>query len=284
MRKASILLILTLCVLLPGCKSQHLYKIVAHRGGYVENGLAECSIESLRETIRLRCYASECDVMATADGKVLVCHPDDSGKVNGLIPSEHTLAEIRAHGKLPNGEEMPSLEDFLKVVKNKRVNPLGTKLWLDIKTGKNDSQGDIVMALSAEIAKKMNACDLVEYLVPSFHPDYPGVAARMRDQYGINCAWNWIIRDAQEYGPQGWAQVQYEMYRGSDYWPPTRFFDKGVTLSIFHTPPELTGKRGYVETGFDPDVFQYYDRLKALFVNHPKYVISRLIEEGYETP
>ena len=123
-----------------------------------------------------------------------------------------------------------------------------------------------------------------EYLVPSFHPDYPGVAARMRDQYGINCAWNWIIRDAQEYGPQGWAQVQYEMYRGSDYWPPTRFFDKGVTLSIFHTPPELTGKRGYVETGFDPDVFQYYDRLKALFVNHPKYVISRLIEEGYETP
>lgn len=294
MRHKSLFAILIVSSILGGCRNgsstsagvdgSHLYKIVAHRGGYVENGLTECSKESLIETIRIRCYASECDVMWTSDDRVLVCHPDDKGMVNGMIPCEHTLSEIRSAGKLPNGEKIPSLEDFLKVVKDKRINPLGTKLWLDIKTGEDDPHGDKVMKRSAEIAKKMGACNLVEYLVPSFHPDYPGVSARMREEYGIGCAWNWKIGDAEDYGPYGWAQVQYEMYRASAYWPPTVFFDKGVTLSIFHTPPSLTGTRGYVETGFDPDIFQYYDRLKALFVNHPKYVISRLIEEGCETP
>ncbi|MBQ5983882.1 MAG: hypothetical protein IJL56_02775 [Bacteroidales bacterium] len=262
----------------------HLYKIIAHRGGYIENGLAECSLESLKATIALRCYGSECDVMWTADGRVLVCHPDDHGMVNGLVPSQHTLSEIRAAGKLPNGEEMPCLEDFLTVLTDPEINPLGTKLWLDIKGGEEDPGGDKVMAASAEVAERMGACNLVEYLVPGYYKDYPAIAARYREKYGINCAWNGRITEIGEYGPSGWAQVQYEGFRKSAYWPPDGYLDAGLTLSIWHTPPGLTGMRGYKETGFDPGIFQYYPRLKALFVNHPQYVISRLIEEGYETP
>ena len=263
---------------------QHLYKIVAHRGGYIENGLAECSLESLKAAIGLRCYASECDVMWTSDGRVLVCHPDDHGMVNGLIPSRSTLAAIRSAGKLPNGEEMPSLEDFLAVLKDTKANPLGTKLWLDIKGGPDDPLGEKVMEAAAEVAKGMDALGLVEYLVPGYHPDYPAVAAHYREAYGIACAWNGKLTEVEEYGPSGWAQVQYEGFSRSAYWPPDGYLDAGLTLSIWHTPPELTGVRGYKETGFDPGLFRYYPRLKAIFVNHPAYVISRLIEDGYETP
>ena len=287
MKKRSMHILLGGAVLLTalsGCCKPHLYKVIAHRGGYLENGLAECSIASLKETIRERCYGSECDVMWTADGQILVCHPDDSGKVNGLIPSKNTLADIRAAGKLSNGEPMPSLADFLAVVTDRKRNPLGTKLWLDIKGGPEDPYGDKVMEASAVLAREMDACGLVEYLVPWNHPDYPGVATRFREEYGIPCAWNGRIVEAAKYGPEGWAQVQFEGFRKSDFWPPDGYLDAGMTLSIWHTPPELTGKRGYRETGFETDVFPYYPRLKAIFVNHPRYVISRLIEEGIETP
>ena len=103
---------------LSGCCKPHLYKVIAHRGGYLENGLAECSIASLKETIRERCYGSECDVMWTVDGQILVCHPDDSGKVNGLVPSKSTLADIRAAGKLSASGRSVSVQERIPAAGN----------------------------------------------------------------------------------------------------------------------------------------------------------------------
>lgn len=70
------------------------YKVVSHRGGYKESGAPECSIQGLTYSKTIGCYAAECDIVPTADGKALVCHPDDNGKVNGFLPYEKTLAEI----------------------------------------------------------------------------------------------------------------------------------------------------------------------------------------------
>src|SRR5690554_5953536 len=49
-------------------------KIVAHRGGSIEKGCPDNSIEALNYAIDLGCYASECDVYLTKDERVIVAH------------------------------------------------------------------------------------------------------------------------------------------------------------------------------------------------------------------
>lgn len=254
----------------------HLYKIVAHRGGYIENGYPACSVQALKETIRQHCYGSECDIMWTVDNDVIVCHPETGNLINGLDPSVSTLAAIQAVKKLPNGEVIPSLRDYLKVITDKSINPLGTKLWLDVK-GKNNDMARKVMYRSAEIAKEMNACEYIEFLVPSGYA-YTEVAADMRNNYGIACAWNGKITTPGAYGPQGWGQLQYSGYRSSVYWPPTYYTQQNVTVSVYHTPSNYSDYNKYY-----PDVAPYYKDVKALFVNHPLYILSYLIRDGYET-
>lgn len=270
-------IVLTACSTEPVADTGHIYKVVAHRGGYLENGLAENSMMSLRKTIDQRCYASECDVMWTADDKVLICHPSGPYLVNGLDPSTHTLTEIRIAGKLSDGSTMPCLEDFLKILVDKKQNPYGTKLWLDIKGASNETVKK-VMLRAAEIANEMNACHLVEYLVPDNYADYVGISSYLRKNYGIACAWNKTITEVANYGVNGWGQLPYHTYNTNNIqWPPTSYTDYGVTLSIYHTPSTVDSYAGLYQ-----DVVPYYPVLKAIFVNHPQALIDYLIKTGYE--
>lgn len=117
----------------PETEKTAVYKVVAHRGGSAECKLPDCSVASLKYAISQNCYASESDIVLTGDKDILICHPDGNGRVNGLDPGTHTLAEIRAAGNLSNGELIPTLTDFLKIVMDKELNPNGMKLWLDVK-------------------------------------------------------------------------------------------------------------------------------------------------------
>lgn len=251
-----------------------LYKVVAHRCGFLENGAAENSLTALQRTIDTHCYAAEVDVVWTADNDVVVCHPVD-GKVNGLLPVQHTLAEIRAAGTLTDGSQMPSLGDFLKILADKEKNPLGTKVWLDIK-GNSVDEYQKVMDRSAEIAKEYGACNLVEYLVPSGYADYKGIRTSLASNYGIEAAWNSKVDAPENYGANGWAQMPFGTLRASEYWPVTKYFDAGVRVSVYQTP---SNKNSY--SGFIVDMFPYYDRVKAIFVNHPQYIIDELVKQGY---
>ena len=214
--------------------------------------------------------------MWTADNDIVLCHPDDQYMINGLVPSASTLAQIRAAGKLTNGEQMPSLADFLAVLADKNSNPLGTKLWIDVKGNTTDLQ-DKVMKRAAEIAKEMNACEFVEMLVPYGYSAYASLAATMKSQYGINCAWNGRYVTPGAYGNGGWCQVPYGNYRVSEFWPPTGYFNAGVTVSIYQTPSSASSY-----TSFYNDIKEYYPQLKAIFVNHPQYIIEKLIKDGLE--
>ena len=107
-------------------------KVVAHRGGSAEAGTAKYpdnSIASLSYAISLGCYASECDIYWTADNNVVVAHAANGCYVNNLKPWEHTLDELRAAGKLSNGELLPTLEEFIDVALHAGT----TRLWLDVK-------------------------------------------------------------------------------------------------------------------------------------------------------
>ena len=105
-------------------------KVVAHRGGSAECGQPDNSRASLKYAMNLKCYASECDIYWTKDNDVIIAHAKDKFFINGLRPWEHTVLEIRRAGKLTNGEEIPTLTDFLDIV---QVKDNCTKLCLDIK-------------------------------------------------------------------------------------------------------------------------------------------------------
>ena len=262
----------------PETEKTSVYKVVAHRGGSAECKLPDCSVASLKYAISQNCYASESDIVLTADKDILICHPDGNGKVNGLDPGTHTLAEIRAAGNLSNGELIPTLTDFLKIVMDKEVNPNGMKLWLDVKRF-DDAERSINACLRAsEIIAGANAQSYCEFLIPTGEDIFMAVRDKVINDYKINIAWMTCTNpakfaDPKDYG-KVWAQLAYSKILGDNpgsSYRPLDYFNAGLPLSIYGADDDKT----------IADVIQYYPKLKAIFTNYPAKLISKLKEQKY---
>lgn len=132
--------------------------VIAHRGAFKKNGFPENSISSLREAIRLGCTGSEFDVRMTADQVLVVNHDPHHG---GLDIETSTYAQLRSH-KLSNGEELPTLEAYLRagLQGNK-----ATRLVLEIKPSPaGKERGQLLAERVWEQVKKSNASAWVEYI------------------------------------------------------------------------------------------------------------------------
>ncbi len=103
----------------------HQTKIIAHRGAWKAIGTSQNSVASLKEAIAKGYFGSETDVHLTADSQLVINHDATWG---GLTVQKSTLAVLRKT-KLSNGEELPLLSDFLKIIKKQNR----TKLILEIK-------------------------------------------------------------------------------------------------------------------------------------------------------
>lgn len=252
------------------------YKVVAHRGGYLECNRPDCSISSLKYAISLGCWGSECDICITGDNQVLVAHTKSGYLINGLTPYDHTLAELRAAGKLANGEELPTLQDFLNVILDKELNPNGMILQLDCKRlTKDDKEIDVNHTIRAinracEIVQEMKAQKMVEFLIPTGTDIFNAVNSRVIDQYGIYLAWA-TCTNPVKYGKAG-AQLNYtKVLGGNTTYSPQDYFTAGVPLVLY---------------GVDDDeqmelVIPYYNNLRAIFTNYPAALIKKLKSKGY---
>ena len=85
-------------------------KVIAHRGAWKAQGLPQNSLASLREAIRLGCEGSEFDVWMTADEVLVVNH---DGDFMGMEIEHSTYQQLLAQ-KLPNGEPIPTLREYLQ--------------------------------------------------------------------------------------------------------------------------------------------------------------------------
>ncbi len=106
-------------------------QVIAHRGAWKNKGLPQNSIASLKAAIALGCAGSETDVHMTADSMLVINHDPVWGDLN---VQESTLAELRK-AKLSNGELLPQLDDFLKIIRQQSA----TKLILEIKPSEKGS-------------------------------------------------------------------------------------------------------------------------------------------------
>ena len=88
-------------------------KVIAHKG-YHPGDVPENSLAALKEAQKLDVYGSEFDVYRTADGKVVVYH-DRTLSVNGVSKNvfDCTYEELQTV-RLSNGENIPTLEQFLE--------------------------------------------------------------------------------------------------------------------------------------------------------------------------
>ena len=262
----------------PETEKTAVYKVVAHRGGSAECKLPDCSVASLKYAISQNCYASEADIVLTGDKDILICHPDGNGRVNGLDPGTHTLAEIRAAGNLSNGEPIPTLTDFLKIVMDKELNPNGMKLWLDVKRFDDAGRSINACLRASEIIAGANAQNYCEFLIPTGEDIFMAVRDKVINDYKINIAWMTCTNPAKYADPKDygkvWAQLAYRKILGDNpesSYRPLDYFNAGLPLSIAGVDDDKTMA----------DVIQYYPKLKAIFTNYPAKLISKLREQKY---
>lgn len=160
--------------------------ICAHRAGYHEvSGVPANSIAAVKYCVQKGFAGAEIDVLVTSDNRLIVCHPNSEGKVNGLVPHSSTLAQIRAAGKLSNGEDIPVLEDAIDAV---MVSGSCTKLELDIKAV--DGTWDLKAGkLAADMAAEKGAAAFVDLLSTSLYGVYEKLYPYAKER-GIETALN----------------------------------------------------------------------------------------------
>ena len=99
-------------------------QVIAHRGYWKTAGSAQNSITSLQKADSIHCYGSEFDVWLAKDNKLVVNH-DPVYKMKYM---EYSKGDALTGLKLSNGENLPSLEQYLEA--GKKCN---TKLILELK-------------------------------------------------------------------------------------------------------------------------------------------------------
>ena len=263
--------------------------VVAHRGGASECGAPDNSIASLKYAMECGCYGSECDIYWTKDDNIVVAHADGDCKVNNIQPWTATLAELRAAGRLANGEQLPSLEDFIRTV---MVDGNCTRLVLDIKRiDKPFAQTEYVINAArraCEIVTEMGAKHFVELLCTGFNGDVMKMAYGYAKRAGLPIGMN-SNKSGGEFVSLGfeWANLSATTGMGSEAGGSgTRTLDEyetaGVALSVYNVDRQAgDGNAVYTESAVNYYIANY-KRLRTLCSNYPKWLIAK-IDAAYKT-
>ncbi|KQM32689.1 glycerophosphodiester phosphodiesterase [Chryseobacterium sp. Leaf201] len=153
-------------------------RIIAHRGYWqTQPPTTENSLKALENAQKLKIYGAEFDVRMTKDGVLVINHDEHHAKME---ISETDFKELRKV-KLSNGENFPTLKDYLK--KGKKDSSL--KLIVEIKPDKTKEKEDELTAKTVRMIKDMklesqsefisfslNICKEIKKLEPSFKVQY----------------------------------------------------------------------------------------------------------------
>lgn len=153
-------------------------QIIAHRGFWQSQPLTtENSLKSLENAQNLKIYGSEFDVRMTKDGILVVNHDEHHGKMEITETDFKELNKL----KLSNGEDFPTLKNYLK--QGKKNNSV--KLIVEIKPNKTKEKEDEMVRKAIKMIKDMklesqcefisfslNICKEIKKLEPTFKVQY----------------------------------------------------------------------------------------------------------------
>lgn len=120
-------------------------QVIAHRGYWDTEGSAQNSIRSLVKADSIGCYGCEFDVWITNDDVLVVNHNND---IDGLIIEKGNSKKL-LKCKLPNGEFLPTLDEYLNVAKGLKVN-----LVLELKPHKSLERENLAVDKIIEMVKE----------------------------------------------------------------------------------------------------------------------------------
>lgn len=182
MKNGILFLAAAMCGLV-SCASEQGVGIVAHRGYWncEEGGMSHNSIASLKAACEHGFWGTEFDVNITADGQLLVFHDSE---IDGKMICEYNKSEFDGY-RLPNGEPIPLLDEYLALAKDWPE----TTLVLELKPHADENQQQaavdgIVSCLKSHglfspervifISFSMNECRLFSKAAPGFTVQYLG--------------------------------------------------------------------------------------------------------------
>jgi len=261
-------------------------KIVAHRFGASECGAPDNSVEGLRYAMSLGVYGAECDAYVTKDNEVVIAHANGVCEVNGRVPYKTNLADIRAAGKLSNGETLPTLDELLDIVMDEK-NP--TRLVVDIKRidyPTNNPEPVINCAKRiCEIVKEKKAENFVLLLCTGFDNNAMKSAWEYARQAGLEMAMN-TSKPADEMTRLGFNWVNLAATQiggdagGSGYVPSiTPYLEAGINVSVYN----LDKQAGDGNAVYSSKAVKWYQSnyalLKTLCTNYPAW-LKEVIQSG----
>jgi glycerophosphoryl diester phosphodiesterase len=153
-------------------------QIIAHRGYWQTNPpTTENSLKALENAQKLKIYGAEFDVRMSKDGVLVINHDEHHGTMEISETDFKELAKL----KLSNGEEYPTLKDYLKQGKKDKA----LKLIVEIKPAKTKALEDELVSKTVKLIKEMklesqsefisfslNICKEIKNAEPKFKVQY----------------------------------------------------------------------------------------------------------------
>ncbi|WP_300601732.1 glycerophosphodiester phosphodiesterase family protein [Niabella sp.] len=131
-------------------------KVIAHQGYWKPSGSTNNSLESLRQAASIAAYGSEFDVNITSDNVAIISH---GPKLNGMVIETTPYSAFREI-RLPNGEPVPTLEQYLE--EGKKHPDL--KLILELKSASSPEVERRWVEIVTEMVDRMKMRKQVEYI------------------------------------------------------------------------------------------------------------------------
>jgi len=138
-------------------------KVISHRGYWTAPNSAQNSLASFTKADSVGVFGSESDVWLTADDKLIVNH-DRVYKGTDINMEKSTLKEITSI-VLPNGENIPTLDAYLRLVATKP----NTRLILEMKSLSDLKREDLAAEKIIKALRKYNLLDRTDIIAFSIN-------------------------------------------------------------------------------------------------------------------
>ena len=138
-------------------------KVISHRGYWTAPNSAQNSLASFTKADSVGVFGSEIYVWLTADDKLIVNH-DRVYKGTDINMEKSTLKEITSI-VLPNGENIPTLDAYLRLVATKP----NTRLILEMKSLSDLKREDLAAEKIIKALRKYNLLDRTDIIAFSIN-------------------------------------------------------------------------------------------------------------------
>ena len=138
-------------------------KVISHRGYWTAPNSAQNSLASFTKADSVGVFGSGIDVWLTADDKLIVNH-DRVYKGTDINMEKSTLKEITSI-VLPNGENIPTLDAYLRLVATKP----NTRLILEMKSLSDLKREDLATEKIVKALRKYNLLDRTDIIAFSIN-------------------------------------------------------------------------------------------------------------------